>query len=194
MCAGSSSGSWWEPSWPRLAAGSLLCALLWLVVPASAQASTDIEPPSPLTTSTESFVSTTLRPLVEQALTQSEGSDQTLSELQQQIEADRRQKIADDKQRKSEAEQRQKEQQDSALAYKTLSDRVAPLQNFSDALLGRLTDFSGSEDQKQAAALAALDGIQAKAKALETENLILKIGTAILGAAAAGLGIWAAVK
>jgi hypothetical protein len=139
------------------------------------------------TTPTVDFVSQTLRPLLEMALSSSLDSDSSSLKLQQQIEADAKQKTLDDTQRK-------KEQQDSATAYALLFARAGTLQSYFDALSSKLTDFSGSEDQKQAAALAAVDKIKDDAKALAGWNTFWKVTTV-----AGGLGtilalIWAAVK
>ncbi|MBE3065019.1 MAG: hypothetical protein IMZ69_08380 [Spirochaetes bacterium] len=172
----------------------LFCSGLVATAQTSAPQSQDTAPARSQTTSIESSALQTLRPLVEQALTSSEDSDQTLLDLNQQIERDRQQKIADDEQRKKEAEQRQKEQTDSAAAFKTLSARAGRLQTFSDNVLSRLTDFSGSEEEKQAAALAVVDAILAGAKKVEGENKVLKWACGILAAIAIRAGIYAIAK
>lgn len=134
-------------------------------------------PPSPATerasaptTPTESFVSQTLRPLLAEALISSESSDEELLRL-------RRQKLIDDA-------QRQKEQADSAKALSEQSARADRLQSYFDELSGKLTDFSGSEDEKQAAALRAIDDITRQARALQAENKLLRLGggTVVVGA------------
>jgi hypothetical protein len=183
------AGSWW-PFWRAL----LLAVALCIGSPrAGAQTvpslppSPDIAPASSPITPTDSFVSAILRPLLEQALSSSESSDQRLIELQRQSEIDRQQRIA-------ELKLRQLEQADSAQAYRTLSDRAARLQSCYDGLSSRLTDISGSEEERQAAALAALDGIQADARALtRSRNTWRAVG--IGGGVVAVLAlIWAAVK
>lgn len=174
----------------------VLCSVLLLAFsPCVAQGqsstlpSTDTAPPSSVTTPTADSVLQTLKPLLEAAFASSQDSDSNSVTLQQQIEQDRLQKIADDKQRQIEQQQRQKEQQDSATAYSLLSSRAETLQSYFDALSSKLTDFSGSEDQKQAAALAAVDKIMADAKALELEAGILKVGVITFGVTtAAGAG------
>jgi protoporphyrinogen oxidase len=143
---------------------------------------------------TEEFISQTLRPLLEAAYSSSQDSDSSSVQLQQQIELDRLQKIADDKQRQTEQQQRQKEQQDSATAYSLLSSRAATLQSYLDGLSSKLTDFSGSEAEKQAAALAAVDSIISKATALERERDLWRLGTIGAAILAVILGIVAAAK
>ena len=130
--------------------------------------------PSMPTTPIEKFVSQTLLPLAERALESSETSDKDLLTLKQQT-------IDDDAQRK-------KEQADSARLLKEQSDRADKLQTFSDDLLKQLGIFSGTEDEKHAAATKAIEGIQLRAKALEAENSLLKIGGSILLVGAAVLG------
>jgi hypothetical protein len=164
--------SWWALP---LLLGLAICSQP-VVGQSSTPKSTDTAQPSPPTTPTDAFVSMTLRPLVEQALIQSEASDQTLTATQQQIEQDRQQRIADDKQRQIESEQRQSEQQASATALQTLSDKVAALQTYSDGLLQQLTSFSASEAKKQAAEQIAIDKIRADAKALEVRAGMLRVG------------------
>jgi hypothetical protein len=166
----------------------VLFLALALSLPSTTAAGQGLTPPSPAivlpsapTTPTESFVSTTLKPLLEQALASSQDSDSNLLTLQQRIKDDATQKTLDDAARK-------KEQQDSATAYSALLLRVGTLQTYFDALSSKLTDFSGSEDQKQAKALAALDDIQARAKAVELENKILKIGGSVLLVAVVVIG------
>lgn len=193
-----------------LASRLLLCSVLGLALsssPAQAQSpsspppSTDTEQASQPTTPTEGFVSGTLRPLLAEALTSSEASDANSATLQERIDSDARQKIEDDKQRQIEAEQRlsddaarKKEQEDSATAYARLSLRVQTLQSCFDAFSLKLTDFSGSEEEKQARALAALNDIQAGARRMERQNRALKWACGILAVATAGAITWAAVK
>jgi hypothetical protein len=173
---------------------SVLLALAICSPAAQGQSSTPPSPateqPSPQTSPTVSTALQTLLPLAEQALESSKTSDQRLIELALQIEQDRLQKIADDKQRQIEQEQRRKESQDSAQAYKTLSDRVAALQNYSDISLKLLGDFSGSEEQKQAAALAALAKIQTDADALAFQVSILKFGCITFGVSLGAVAVY----
>jgi hypothetical protein len=129
----------------------------------------------------------TLLPLAEQVLTSSQASDAELLRL-------KAQKIADDEQRRIEQQQRQKESDDSARALTEQSAKAARLQTLHNGLLTRLGDFSGSEDQKQAAALDALSAIQAGARRLERERDFWR-STAIFSAAVAVvLGIKSAMK
>jgi hypothetical protein len=169
-----------------------LCMALWLcsglaVAQTSAPPLQDTGPVPAPTTPTDEFVSLILRPLVVQALSSSEASDRTLSAFQQQIESDR---LA----REKEQSERQSEQQDSARAYSTLSARAAALQSFSDALLSRLTDFSGSEEQRQAQALAALDDIQADARRLEGARTFWRNIAIVTSAVAVTLIVKSVVK
>ncbi|MBE3063854.1 MAG: hypothetical protein IMZ69_02405 [Spirochaetes bacterium] len=120
-------------------------------------------------------------------MTSSGASDANSATLQERIDSDAKQKILDDAARKS-------EQEDSAKAYARLSLRAETLQSCFDALSSKLTDFSGSEEEKQKRALSALADIQAGAKKLERENRALKVGLAVAGAVAVGLGIYSAVK
>jgi hypothetical protein len=129
--------------------------------------------PSAPTTPTEKFVLLTLKPLLEQALSSSEESDMTLNDLNRQIEIDKQQRIEDEKQRQSEREASAKESAGLLL-------RVGTLQLFFDSLSSKLTDFSGSEDEKFVRATVALDGIQARVQAVELENKLLKIGGSVL--------------
>jgi hypothetical protein len=151
----------------------------------STQPSTDTVQPSPPITPTERAVLQALKPLLDQSLTSSENSDTLSIQQQQQIEQDRQQKIADDK-------QRQIEQQQSQQALQALSDRVTKLQSFSDKLLPMLTDFSGSEDEKQAHALLALSDIKSKATSLETQVSILKVGCITFGVGLGAVAVYEA--
>jgi hypothetical protein len=118
--------------------------------------------------------------LAEQALVSSETSDQKLIELQKQIEIDRAQRLI--------------EQQASAQAYKDLSDQAAILQTYSDDLLSRLGSFRGSEEEKHAAAVKALDVIQAGVKAKDLELAVWKYGTIGAVVVIVVAVVWAAVK
>jgi hypothetical protein len=122
-----------------------------------------------------------------QALASSEDSDSNSLMLQKQIADDATQKQSDDAARKQ-------EQKDSATAYSGLSGRVETLQSYFDALSSKLTDFSGSDADKQAAALAAVDSITAGVKKVELENTLLKVGLVVTVVTAVGIGIYAAVR
>ena len=155
---------WGSPSGRAVLVCTCLLVLLLLLLPLS----TATGQAKPQTSPIESFASETLLPLAEQALSSSETSDADLQTLKQQ-------KIEDDKQRKI-------EQNDSATLLKEQSDRVTILQTYSDNLLAQLGDFSGSEAEKQAAALVALQKIKDDAVAVELQNKILRgalIGTGV---------------
>ena len=111
----------------------------------------------------------------------SEDSDSNSATLQQQIKDDATKKTLDDAARK-------KEQEVSAKALLGLSLRVETLQTYFDTLSSKLTDFSGSEDEKEKRAEAALDGIQRRVQAVELENKILKVTGSIVLAGLAVLG------
>jgi hypothetical protein len=184
-CAGGaySSRQPWGQRWLSSWFSRSLLALLLLSVPsltATAQA-------SPPTTPTDAFVSQTLRPLLEAALSSSEDSDSNSLTLQQRIDADATQKKLDDAERK-------KEQEASATAYSGLLLRAGTLQTYFDALSSKLTDFSGSDAEKQKAALAAVDSIKAGVQAVELENKILKVAAIGSGVALVVAVIVAIVK
>jgi hypothetical protein len=108
-----------------------------------------------------------------------------------------RQQMSDDEQqRKLEAQQRQKEREDSAIALSGLSSRVVTLQSWQSDFETQLGNFKGSEEEKHAAAVAALRDIKSSAAALRTENTLLKIGGATVVVAALtyfggqALGAW----
>jgi len=139
--------------------------------------------PNQQTTPIENFVSQTLLPLAEKALASSENSDQKLAAYRNSYEQEKTQ-------RQSDNAERMKEVSSWQSISETLSLRVGTLQTFSDSLLAKLGDFSGSEDQKHAAAILAIDKIQANAKALEAENGLMKYGYLALGTVAAGVAVY----
>jgi hypothetical protein len=166
---------------------SLAVLLFWSPLTAQGQSSTPpstatVQPSSPITP-TERVELLALKSLLDPALTSSETSDSLSRRQAQQIEDDRLQKIADDK-------ERQIEQQQSAQALQALSSRVEKLQTFSDKLLPMLTDFSGSEDEKQAHAIVAVDDIKGKAKALETQVSVFRIGCITFGVGLGAVAIY----
>ena len=169
----------------------LFCAVLYCFGSLMAQGQSSTQPstgtvqPSPPITPTERAVLQALKPLLDQSLTSSENSDTLSIQQQQQIETDRQQKILDDK-------QRQIEQQQSSQTLQALSDRVTKLQSFSDKLLPMLTDFSGSEDEKQAAALKAIQTIKDDAKALETQLAVWKIAGITFGVGLGAVAVYEA--
>ncbi len=172
---------------------ALLCAALLsfsssvLQAQISAPPSLDTGPPSQPTTPIDSFVSQTLLPLAEQALESSKTSDLKLASY-----ATRFQELQ--QQRQKDNEERQKDLANWQSISETLALRVGTLQTYSDYLLKRLGDFSGSEEEKHRVAVAKLDEITAGAKTLETQNALLKygmIGAVVVTAAAV---IFAAVK
>lgn len=151
---------------------SLLVILLCL------PASKAIGQASSQTTPIDKFASEILLPLAEQALSSSETSDAELQAL-------KKQKIADDAQRKI-------EQENSATLLKAQSDRALTLQTYSDNLLAQLGDLSGSEEEKQAAALKAIKDMQKQAIALEREKNLWRIA-GIGGGAVAVIAIIVAI-
>ncbi len=167
--------------WASCFASFFLFCCLIAAAQSSVPSSQDSKLDSPQTTSTESSALQTLRPLLDQALTSSEATDQHLNELKSKIDSDAQQ-------RKREDEQRQKESAASAKAFSELSQRATRLQSYYDSVLLKLIDFSGSEEQKQAAVLKAVDDIIGDAKRLERANRGLRIGCWILGGTAAGVG------
>ncbi len=185
---GSSSAPYRSSSARRFRPSSLglwllvLAPVLWIPSKASAQ---EQQPTSPI----DSFVSGILKPLLDRALTSSEDSDANLIRLEQQIKDDNEQKKIDAEQRKKEDEQRQREQETSKKAFDSLELQAQGLQTFFDKLFPQLTSFSGSEEEKQAAALKSLNGIIDKAKAVEAQLDLFK-GLAITGGiVAVGVGV-----
>jgi hypothetical protein len=140
-----------------------------------------IELPNQQTTLIESFVSQTLLPLAEKALASSENSDQRLAAYRNSYEQEQTLRQSGNAERLNDLRNWQS-------ISETLSLRVGTLQIFSDSLLAKLGDFSGSEDEKHTKALTALDGIMAKAQAVELENKILKIVGSVLLVGLAVLG------
>jgi len=178
---------------------ALLCALLLSPLSTAAQEqsstpqSTDTGQASPQTTQTADSVLQALKPLLEQALNSSISSDQNSEQLSSQIDNDNKQRIADDQQRQQEQAQRQqeqaqrqKEQQASSDQLATLSLQATTLQSYFDALSSSLTDFSGSEAEKEKAALAAVDKIKSDAKAVELQIGLFKVGYVTFGIIAVG--------
>jgi hypothetical protein len=131
--------------------------------------STDTAQASSPTTLIDKLVSETWLPLAERALSSSEDSDLSLEYYKQQFEQERTQ-------RQNDNAERTKELINWQTISEGLSSRVTTLQTFSDSLLSHLGSFQGSEAEKQAAALAAVDGIKAGAHALELQVGVLKVG------------------
>ena len=145
--------------------------------------SMDTEPASSAITPAERAILLSLRPLLVQALIKSRSSDQSW-QTQQQMQSEQ------DKQRAIDSAARTKEQQQSAQDLAKASATAQAAQTFLSRLLPLLTDFSGSEDQREAAALVALDSIKAGVKKVEADNSILTIGCVTLGVSTAGLAIY----
>jgi hypothetical protein len=162
--------------------------LWWLLASATSQLvaqgtsstppSTDTVQPSPPITPTERAVLQTLRMSLGQALSLSETSDANWQTSQQA-------QSAAEKQRQIDNEQRTQDQAQSSKDLAAAQATAQLLQGYLDQLLPKLTDFSGSEDQKVKAAVKAVDTIKLDAKALEFQVSILKIGCVTLGV---GLG------
>lgn len=155
---------------------SALLVLLLLLLPVLTVTGQALTPTTPI----DVFVSQTLLPLAEQALESSLTSDAKLQALEAQKKIDDAERL--------------KEQADSERRYETLQNQAQTLQTYSDNLLKRLGDFSGSEEERYRAAGEALDKIKADAKALEMQNALLKygmIGAVVVTVAAV---IYAAVK
>jgi hypothetical protein len=131
-----------------------------------------------------------LKPLLARALSSSEDSDQKLRLLEARIKSD-------NEQRQKDNDARTKEQQDSATRLGALSVRVETLQSYFDKLSSSLTDLSGTEEERQDRALAAVDDINKKAKALEFRLGVWKgvgitfgVGLAVIGVYEAGHNDW----
>ena len=159
-------------------------------VPASMQPSPGIVQPSSQTMPSGENTLLILKPLLERALTSSEDSDQKLRLLEAQIKSD-------NEQRQKDNDARTKEQKDSATRLGALSARVETLQSYFDKLSHSLTDFSGTEEERQARALSAVDDINKKAKVLEFRLGIWKgvgitfgVGIAAIGVYEAGHNDW----
>ena len=168
---------------------ALFCAALLSVSSLGAQdqsstlPSMDTAPASSAITPSERLELLTLRRLLVQASQKSRTSDQSwLTQQQMQSEAD--------KQRQSDNEQRNKEQQQLQQDLQAATAKAQAAQTYLNKLLPMLTDFSGSEDEKEAAAIKAVDTIKADAKALESEGALLRIGCVTLGVSTGALAVY----
>lgn len=160
-----------------------LCSMQHIAIAQnSVPASLATEPANKLTTLTENDALMILLPLAEKVVDSSLNTDAQLKQLNEQ-------KRVDDAQRLIERQQRQFESSASAKALSEQSAKAAQLQNWHADFLKQLGDFSGSEDEKHAVALAALSTIQRQARAMQIENTLLKLGSSlILGGAVVYFG------
>jgi predicted RNase H-like nuclease (RuvC/YqgF family) len=149
--------------------------------------STAIAQVSPSTTLTASFVSETLKPLLLEAETQSSALEATLSDLEIRL-------AASEAQRKLDAEARQKEIDSLQTQLGTLGERVTTLQNYSDVLWMLLTDFSGSEQDKQQAAIQAINDIKRQVQTEETKSKLLGGGLIATSIVAITVTVFAFLK
>ena len=167
--------------WHSRSSWALLALVLALISSPATQAQTSPLPspaivlPSPQTMPTDSTALQTFLELAETALESSETSDAKLQAYEVALALERKQRQKDNADRLSEIRSWQ-------TISETLSLRVGVLQTFSDDLLARLGSFSGSEADKHAAAVKALDAIQAGVKAKDIQIAVMKYG--MIGAVA----------